>query len=97
MSESMIDKVTHELNELKEEIARERDELKLQMHLFKADLKDEWHEAEEHFTHFFDKTKSMGEDFSAAGSEAKQAVETLGHNLKTTYNKLKDALKQKTS
>ena len=64
----------------------ERDELKVKLHLLKADAKDEWDAVEKRWEHFEARMKKVGasaadssEDVAAAG---KQLAEEIGNAYK---------------
>ena len=84
-----------EFKELYEKIKTERDELKLQSHLAKAELKDKWNEAEENWNKFETKfmviekstvtaAKDVGEGFKALGKELKHAYQDIRTGIKSS-------------
>ena len=76
----------------KRELARLRDELKLQIHLGKAEAKAHWEELETKWT----RLQAKIPDLQAAGEESKkeigQAVKDLMSELVGSYRRLRDVL-----
>ncbi len=68
----MLSKET--LDRLMDDLRRQRDELKLKLHLAKADARDEWAELEKQWEHL--RTKLEG-----AGAEAGEVAENVGAAL----------------
>ena len=84
--------VSDRLDKLVEAIKTERDELRVQMHLLKAEAREEWEDVEEKWGQLEPKLKKVkagvvesGEDIGAASS---QLAEEIGH----AYQRIKKAL-----
>ena len=67
-----------ELRELQQKLRTERDELKLQAHLFKAEMRDEWENVEEKWQHF---ESRMSEKKKAADRAKDEIARTLSTML----------------
>lgn len=64
----------------------QRDELRVQLHLMKADMKDEWHELEEKWDRLEPKLNESAEDIGAASKQ-------LAGEIASAYQRIKAALK----
>ena len=73
-----LDKVVQNLKTL-------RDEIKVQMHLAKAELKDEWEELEPKF-------EEMEEKLGNAAEETRQTVNVIAEELAEAYRRIRDRL-----
>jgi uncharacterized protein YoxC len=80
------------LKKLGAELRQTRDELRVQMHLAKADARDEWERLEKKWDDFeekWDKVEDVAED---AGKDVGQALSALGAEIKSGYQKIRDAM-----
>ena len=68
-----------------ERLRRERDQLKLKMHLAEADARQEWSELETKF----DRLKARAEH---AGDETEGALEDIGREIEQGYERIKRSL-----
>ncbi len=73
--------------DLVEELARKRDELRVQMHLASMEAKQEWEELEHKWKRF---ASSARLEETAEGVE--QSLDLLGAELAKGYKKLKESL-----
>ena len=80
------------IERLAEELRRQRDELRVKIHLAEADARDEWDELER-------KWEQMKPKFEAAKSEAKKvsqnvasALELAGEEIKEGYKRIRQRL-----
>jgi predicted nucleic acid-binding Zn-ribbon protein len=62
-----------------------RDEIKVQLHLAKAELKDEWEELEPRF-------EEMEEKLGEAAEGTRQTVNVIAEELTAAYRRIKDRL-----
>lgn len=77
---------------LKKDLKQARDELRVQMHLAKADARDEWENLEKKWDEFegrMDKVEDAAED---AAKDVGQAASALGEELKAGYQRIRDAI-----
>ncbi len=65
------------VNTILEELAQERDELRVRAKLASMELKDEWEQAEEQFRHLKTRAKSAGQHLSEVADEAGDAGEDV--------------------
>lgn len=77
-----------DMNELKADLERMRDEIKLKLHLANMDMKEEWSGLEHKFQEF---TAQARVQDSAEGVGA--AVDHLGGELKKAFTRFQNALK----
>ena len=84
--------IGQEIDELVNKLRRQRDELKLQAHLFKADAGDEWDKAEENWQHFRARTKQVGDAAGEAGEDVAEAVKGLGREILAGYERIRKSL-----
>ncbi len=75
-----------------------RDEVGLKIHLGAKDVQDEWHEIERKWKKFSDdadvKLKQFSDDAELAesGQDVMSALDLLGSELKTAYQRIRKAL-----
>jgi len=73
--------------ELKADIAKLRDEAKVQVHLGAMEAQKEWDELETKWAHFVSQAR-----LHESGSDIKSTLQTLGNELRSAYERLKKAL-----
>jgi len=84
--------VEQKLAALKEDLRQARDELRVQMHLAKADARDEWESLESKWDDFeqkLDKVEDVAED---AAEDVGKALSALGDEIKSGYERIRKAL-----
>ncbi len=82
-----------DLKNLTETVKRYRDEVRLQMHLAREDVRDEWDDLEEYWERFRRKVDDLVHDAEDTGQEARQSASALGDDLKRGYERLRNRLK----
>ncbi len=82
-----------ELKKLSEKIKQYRDEARVQLHLAREDVKDEWDDLEKDWERFRGKLDQILRDAEDAGKEARQTAQKLGEDLKTGYQNIRNKLK----
>ena len=75
-----------------EELRQARDELHLQTHLAKAEVKEEWEELEEKWEHFRNQAARVGEQTGEAAEDVGEALALLGEELKKGYHRIRKAM-----
>ncbi len=84
------------MNELVQELKQYRDELRLKMHLAKADARDEWEKLEQRWDAFerrFDDQKDAVEDFvEGASDKIEESLERVAGEIKQSYQRLRAKL-----
>lgn len=93
---SVIDQVkqaaSDEINKLSEELARERDELRLQLHLLSAEAKEEWHEIEGSLKQFTQQASDVGSSIEKMSHDGLDTVKKMGTSLKEAFKKMRAKL-----
>lgn len=78
--------------ELWERIKTERDELRVRMHLARADLKDEWEEVEKKWESAQDRLEEAFEDAGEAAREVQATLKIVGEEIADTYSRIRKRL-----
>lgn len=76
-----------------QDLSRLRDELRLQSHLFKAEARDLWREAESRWHHLEEEAQTLAQAVDRSSAELSTAATLLGGALKDTYQNLRNALR----
>jgi hypothetical protein len=76
------------LDKLFAEVEQDRDRLKLQAHLFKADAKDEWDKIEKKWHQFKGNTQHVGHEAKEASKGLLAATQLLGEGIKAGYKRI---------
>ena len=82
------------ISSLVEKMKQERDELKLQIHLAKAEARDEWVILDKKWRKFEEKANSVGGAVHDASKDVGEAVHTLADELKAGYGKIRDSIRE---
>lgn len=82
-----------DLKHLQEKIRQYRDEARVQVHLAREDVKDEWDDLEKDWDRFRGKLDTILHDAEGAGQEVRQTAYKLGEDLKTGYANIRNKLK----
>ncbi len=85
--------IKDDLNKLSETIRQHRDEIRVQLHLAKEDIKDEWDDLEVYWERFRHKLDDVLHDVEDASNEARTTARDMGDELKQSYERLKKRLK----
>ncbi len=70
-------------------LAQQRDELRLQAHLFGLEAKQQWDKAEQQWEHLRAKTKVIGAEASHGGGEIKESLEVVLEDVGADYERLR--------
>ncbi|MBB5322089.1 hypothetical protein [Marinobacter oulmenensis] len=81
-----------EFNKLSEKVKQYRDEARVQMHLAREDVKDEWEDLEKDWERFRNKMDHILHGTQDAGHEARETARKLGEDLKTGYQNIRKKL-----
>ena len=82
-----------DIDELVESLTRDRDELRLQFHLFKSEVRDEWAEIEKKWASFHRQASVTSAAAGEAAGEIGAAVRLLGEETRAGYRKIRGSLK----
>ncbi|MCP5178969.1 MAG: hypothetical protein H6993_18620 [Pseudomonadales bacterium] len=74
-------------------LATERDELRLQLHLLKAEAREEWDAVEKKWAHFESRMERAGKSVRLSAGEIGAASETVAEEIGNAYRRLKQSLK----
>lgn len=83
-----------ELRRIAETVQRQRDEIRLQLHLARQDVKDEWDDLEDYwdrFRHRLDEIVRRNENETTP--ESRRTARQMGQELKEHYERLRERLK----
>lgn len=69
-----------------------RDELKVQIHLGKAEAKDEWERLEEKWQQYKVHSSSVAEAAGESAQNVSSALEIVGEELKSGYDRIRKLL-----
>lgn len=75
------------IDQLRTDLARLRDEAKVQAHLGGMEARQEWHELEAKWDHFASQA-----GLHTSGEGIKSALENLGNELRAAYERLAKAI-----
>ncbi len=75
-----------------EQLKTLRDEIRVQIHLAKAELKDEWDELEEKWDEVEGSLEDAKKDAIDVAEEARQTVNVIVEELGDAYRRIKDRL-----
>lgn len=78
--------------DMMERIRRQRDELRVKMHLARADAKDEWEELEEKWESLKGRLKAAGGEAGEASEDVSAAMKGVMEELKKGYGRIRDKL-----
>ena len=73
-------------------LRQQRDELKLQAHLFKAETRDEWEKVEDQWQNLQSRAKQVGAAGGEAGEDIGKALKSLGEEMMEGYRKIRKSL-----
>jgi hypothetical protein len=89
----MEDPMTQTLDELAAELRRMRDELRVQLHLAKADARTEWDELEKKLNHLEVRLAAAGREAKGSATDVGAALGIVADELKRGYERLKSSLR----
>jgi len=82
-----------ELKTLADRIKQYRDEARVQLHLARQDVKDEFEDLEQQWDKFKIRFDQVIDDASDASQEARQTAKKVGEELKTGYQNIRNKIK----
>ncbi len=92
MTADRVRSIKVEISEALDKLKYERDELELQMHLAKAEARDEWERLEKKWNHFQSKAASVSDAASEASKDVATATHVLADELKHGYQRIREAI-----
>lgn len=81
-----------QMEEMLSGLRQMRDELKVKIHLGKAEAKDEWEKLEKKWQEFKAHSKVVGEAMDESAKNVGSALEIVGSELKEGYKRIKKLL-----
>jgi predicted nucleic acid-binding Zn-ribbon protein len=78
-----------EINELIAELKQVRDELKVQLHLAKEDIKDDWDQVEGNLEKLEAKARNIGDAAKDASGDVGEAAKLLAEEVKSGFDKIR--------
>ena len=90
----MSDDLEHKFDRWVDDLATQRDELRVKLHLLKAETRDEWEELEKKWQHIESTMGRVGASAKESAQEVGAATEQLGEELSQAYKRLKAAINQ---
>ncbi len=88
----VVEKAKKEYSELTNFLQRERDEVKVRMHLANADAKDQWHKVEANWEKFQSRASVVAKVTEQSAKEVGEATQLVGAELKDGYRRIRDTL-----
>ena len=82
-----------ELQDLLEQLKSERDELNLQMHLAKAEAREQWESAEKKWQTFRQQSEKVLTEVDHTGGEIKEGLSLIADELKAGYRRIREQLR----
>ena len=77
-----------DFDELRAELATQRDEIRVKVHLAGAEARDAWEDVEKKWSHFEAKGAQVGAEALDAGGDIAAAGKLLGEEIKDAYKRL---------
>ncbi len=81
-----------DLETLEQKLAQMRDELRVKIHLAKADARDQWDVAEQKWARFAPRAHELREAADEAGEGIWTSLKALGHEIAEGYDSVRRAL-----
>ena len=88
----MANSYRDELQRLIEQLQVERDQIRLRLHLARAELRDEWDKTERQWDGFRQKSDRVLMELDQTGVEVKATLKQLGEELKEGYRRIRRQL-----
>ena len=85
--------ISDKLEDLAATLKTERDQLRLQLHLLKAEAKDEWDEAEEKWHRLEPRLQKLKKGLTESGEDIGAATGQLAEEIAHAYRRLRDSVR----
>ena len=85
-------KTPYEIDVILQGIKQQRDELKLQLHLAKAEARDEWEKTERKFEQFKSKADVVRHEMGDASGDVLAALKLTAEEIKKGYDRIRKTL-----
>ncbi len=93
-AQDRLDKAREEMSALLAKLRTERDELRLRMHLARAEVRDEWEKVERKWAHIEQKAPDVATSAGAATRDVAAAAKLLGEEIRHGYQRIREALER---
>jgi chromosome segregation ATPase len=80
------------MEEVLKKLKTERDELRVQLHLLKAEAKEEWDDVEKRWEHLESRMKRVGDAAADSGGEIAAAGKQLTEEIGNAYKRIRKSL-----
>lgn len=84
--------LTQELRTLFEGLATQRDDLRVRMHLARAEARDQWDALEKQWEHARARLEVIGREAGDAAGDVLSALRLVGEELKNGYERVRQLL-----
>lgn len=81
------------IDRLLESLRQKRDELRLQLHLGKAQVREEWDEAEDKWKRFEDQARRWRDTADETAGKMRETIKILAEELEDAYRRIRRTLK----
>ncbi len=88
----VVDKAKREYSELTSFLQRERDEVRVKMHLANVDAQEQWHKVEAKWDAFQSRAAVVAKVTEQSAKEVGEATQLVGEELKEAYRRIRDTL-----
>jgi len=92
MGDHTIDTLRADTAQVLAKVREERDELRLKLHLARAEVRDEWQKLEPRFEHLVARVGDVAESAGEASRDVGTAVGLLGEELRRGYARIRKAM-----
>jgi hypothetical protein len=82
----------HDFETLEQKLAQVRDELRVRLHLARADARDEWEGLETKWQRFRTHLGAVRAASGEMGEEVREGLRTLGHEIGEGYERIRRTL-----
>lgn len=83
-----------EIDRIREGLLLQRDELKVQAHLARLELLEEWREAEQKLEELETRLKGVGDEAREASEDVWASARSLGEEIRTAYDRVKSKMNE---
>lgn len=87
--DELMEYIRDELEDINQSVEFLRDEAKLQLHLAKADVREEWDALENKFSDYQHKMELVRDEIARDNDEVFDIARTLGKELLNSYERIK--------
>jgi predicted nuclease with TOPRIM domain len=84
--------ISRELHELVEDLKTHRDELRVRLHLAKAEVRDEWERLEREWEHLRGRMEAMGREAGRTSEDVAAALHLAADDLRKGYQRVRALL-----